>query len=592
MRYLTIPRILLILSAIAVSRPVLSQQQRILTYCNPLDIDYRYDWEHARQNISYRAGADPVLVPFRGAYYLFVTNSAGWWRSTDLAHWQFVAPDVWPSDDVCAPAVAVVRDTLYLFQSTFDRRPLYFTTAPQTGHLAFFNPLMPKMSGALGPWDPDIFHDPGSDRWYMYFGSSNYYPIYGIELDHSHGLSYIGPPKPLLRLDPQRHGWERFGRDHRDTTTPFIEGTWMTKHGGKFFLQYAAPGTEYNVYANGTYIGDSPLGPFTYAPYNPVSYKPGGFMAGAGHGNTFQDLYGNYWNTGTPWVAVNWNFERRVSMFPAGFDRDNEMFSDTRFGDFPHYVPRYKWTDTDSLFTGWMLLSYRKPVTASSARDSFPPSTVTDENPRTFWVAEENAPGEWIIVDLLREDSVMAVQVNFTDYHSGLFFTDDDASTRFRLFGSKDGRHWSLLADLSHERRDRPNAYIPLVRPEELRYVKYEHVHVDARNLAISDIRIFGHGDGVAPHAPALLQARREEDQRNAVIQWSPVADVVGYNVRWGIAPDKLHQTYQRFADQGTTLEVRSLTVGQTYYFAVEAFDENGVSPLSKILSCPRREAR
>jgi uncharacterized sulfatase len=29
-------------------------------------------------------------------------------------------------------------------------------------------------------------------------------------------------------------------------------------------LQYAAPGTQFNVYADGVYIGDTPLGPFTY----------------------------------------------------------------------------------------------------------------------------------------------------------------------------------------------------------------------------------------------------------------------------------------------------------------------------------------
>ena len=104
----------------------------------------------------------------------------------------------------------------------------------------------------------------------------------------------------------------------------------MTKHGGRYYLQYGAPGTEYNVYANGTYVGDSPLGPFSYAPYNPIAYKPGGFMTGAGHGSTFQDKFGNWWNTGTPWVAVNWNFERRISMFPAGFDADGDMFASTR----------------------------------------------------------------------------------------------------------------------------------------------------------------------------------------------------------------------------------------------------------------------
>ncbi len=51
--------------------------------------------------------------------------------------------------------------------------------------------------------------------------------------------------------------------------------------------------------------------------------------------------------------------------------------------------------------------------------------------------------------------------------------------------------------------------------------------------------------------------------------------------MRWGIAPAKLYETYQRFADQGTTLELRALTVGQGYWVAIESFDENGVSALS-----------
>jgi hypothetical protein len=42
-----------------------------------------------------------------------------------------------------------------------------------------------------------------------------------------------------------------------------------------------------------------------------------------------------------------------------------------------------------------------------------------------------------------------------------------------------------------------------------------------------------------------------------------------------------LYETYQRFADQGTMLELRALTVGQGYWVAIESFDENGVSRLS-----------
>ena len=129
-----------------------------------------------------------------------------------------------------------------------------------------------------------------------------------------------------------------------------------------------------------------------------------------------------------------------------------------------------------------------------------------------------------------------------------------------------------------------PNAYVEMQTPVRARFVRYDHIHVGAANLAISDIRVFGHRWGSASSRPATpkgLTARRDRDARNAVITWQPVPGVVGYNVRWGIAPAKLYQTYQRFADQGTTLELRALTVGQDYWVAIESFDENGVSALS-----------
>ena len=551
------------------------------TYCNPIDINYQYNFEQKARNISYRSGADPVVVNHKGEYYLFVTISGGWWHSKDLLHWQYVKPNIWPKEDMCAPAALSVRDRLYLFQSTFERRPIYATTTPDNGHLSLFNPLLPFMPGAAGPWDPAIFHDNETDRWFMYFGSSNVYPIYGIELDYPNQLTYLGTAKELIALHPELHGWERFGRDHRDTIKPFIEGAWMTKHQGKYYLQYAGPGTEYNVYANGTYVGETPLGPFTYAPNNPVSYKPGGFMTGAGHGNTFQDNFGNFWNTGTPWIAVNFDFERRVAMFPAGFDHDGLLYSNTRFGDFPHYLPTRKWQSKDELFTGWMLLSYRKHCASSSVRNPYSAANVTDENPRTFWLANSNKAGEWLTIDLERTSEVNAVQVNYTDYQSGIFASDTNVYTQFKLHHSLDGKQWEVMADLTKEKRDRPNAYIELPKPIRMRYIKYEHVYVASPNLAISDIRVFGHGDGEIPRTPASPAVRRDTDARNAFVSWAEVPGAVGYNVLWGIRDDKLYQTYQLFADQGSKLELRALTIDQDYSFAIESFNESGVSKAS-----------
>src|SRR5205809_7029199 len=117
------------------------------------------------------------------------------------------------------------------------------------------------------------------------------------------------------------------------------------------------------------------------------------------------------------------------------------------------------------LFTGWMLLSYGKSTTASSAHDGFPASQVTDENPRTFWVAGQNRPGEWLTIDLSRVYEVKAVQVNYADYQSGLYGTDSTVVTQFRLGTSVDGVAWNTVADLSRAPRDRPNPYIELETP-------------------------------------------------------------------------------------------------------------------------------
>ena len=310
-------------------------------------------------------------------------------------------------------------------------------------------------------------------------------------------------------------------------------------------------------------------------------------MTGVGHGNTFQDRYGNYWNTGTAWVAVNWNFERRIVMFPAGFDQEGQLFADTRFGDFPHYIPTRPWSDKDSLFTGWMLLSYRKPAQASSVQDTFHIRNLTDENPRTFWLAATNQAGEWVTLDLEKPYEVKAVQVNYTDYQSGIYVSDSTVYTQFRVYSSIDGERWQLIADLTKEKRDRPNAYIELPQSVNARYIRYEHVYGASPHLAISDIRVFGNGAGPPPPPPGRLTVRRDTDPRNAFIIWSSVPNVVGYNVLWGIDKKKLYQTYQVFSDKATSLELRALTVGQDYYFAIEAFDENGVSAVSEVVDAP-----
>ena len=49
-----------------------AQSMRANTYCNPLNVDYTYMIYNSSNNLSYRSGADPAVVEFRGEYYMFV----------------------------------------------------------------------------------------------------------------------------------------------------------------------------------------------------------------------------------------------------------------------------------------------------------------------------------------------------------------------------------------------------------------------------------------------------------------------------------------------------------------------------------------
>jgi hypothetical protein len=586
------------------------------TWANPVDIDYRYNFEQTHQGVSYRTGADPVVVLHRDRYYLFATLADGYWTSRDLTNWSFVKPDVWPMDGNVAPAVVSDGEKLYVLPSSFEPRPLMASANPETGQWSLHTRIMPPVPGAVGlrdernvpegrlppgPWDPDLFID-DDGKWYLYWGSSNVYPLYGAALNPEPPVRFEGAVRPMLSLDPERHGWERFGQDHTgalpDGTAvkPFLEGAWMTRRGGRYYLQYGAPGTEYNAYATGTYVGSSPLGPFEYAPYNPVAYKPGGFVHGAGHGSTFQDRFGNWWNTGTAWVGVNWTFERRVAMFPAGFHNDGQMWVSSRFGDFPQRMPDGPVTDPDSLFTGWMPLSYRATASASSTLGEFSAERATDEDPRTFWVAAGKEAGQTLTVDLGTAKTVNAVQVNYADYQAGVYGDAPGRRTRFRIMWSLDGETWTQFASRMNSDRDSPNAYVEGDRAVKARYVRYVHGEAPGAHLAISDFRVFGTAEGPAPAAPQTLIVTRGQDQRNAMVRFDAVPDpegsrVLGYNIRWGVAADRLNLTYQVWADElkarGGQVEIRALNLGVGYHFAVEAFGESGVSPLSPVVAAP-----
>jgi len=577
-----IKKFFLIFSLVTVYFSSAFAQQK--TYCNPMNLDYGFTpIPNFAEAGKHRATADPVIVTYKKNYFLFSTNQWGYWYSPDMAEWTFVPrlflrPWNKVYDELCAPAVWVSGDTMFVIGSTYQTN---FSIWKST------NPFKDEWQVAVdssksGAWDPSYFLD-DDGKLYLYHGSSNLYPLYGREISRQ-TLQPIGERKDLIKLHDDLHGWERFGEyNDNNFLDPFMEGAWMTKHDGKYYLQYGAPGTEFSGYADGVYVSDKPLGPFTYQVHNPFCTKPGGFIRGSGHGATYQDNFENWWHVTTMTIAVKNNFERRNGIFPTGFDKDGIMYSNTYFGDYPQYLPTGKEDHIKGNFTGWMLLNYQKPVRVSSTLGGFGANYSVDEDIKTYWSAKTADAGEWIESDLGDVSEIRAIQINYADQDAEYLGKRTDIYHQYKVMSSVDGKKWDLLIDKSKNKTDVPHDYIELKNPVKTRFVRLENIHMASGKFAISGLRVFGKGTGAVPDpVKGFIVLRQEKDPRNAWIKWSPVSGAAGYNIYQGIAKDKLYTSIMVYGKNEYNL--KNMTVDQNYYFCIEAFNENGISLKTEVV--------
>ncbi len=565
-----------------------AQQQ---TYCNPVNLDYGYtpipnfaEWGR------HRATADPVIVNYKGTYYLFSTNQWGYWWSDDMLKWDFISKKFlrpWNEgyDELCAPAVGIIGDTMIVFGSTYSSKfTIWMSTNPKANE---WKPLVDSFD--IGGWDPSFFTD-DDGRLYMYNGSSNRYPLYGVELNRK-TMQPIGTRKEMYLLEPERYGWQRFGENTDNTfLDPLIEGASMTKHNGKYYLQYGAPGTEFSGYADGVVVGTDPLGGFT-PQSDPLSYKSGGFSRGAGHGSTFRDKYSNYWHVSTSIVCVKNTFERRIGIWPAGFDKDDVMYCNTAFGDYPHYLPSplgeslSRSIGKSGLRPNWYLLNYKKPVLVSSTFGGFYANNAVDESIKTYWCATTANKGEWIQTDLGNVSTVNAIQINYADQdvENNRLGKWNDQYHSYILYYSADGKKWNVLVDKSNNKTDVPHDYIELEKPVQAKFIKLENMHMPTGKFAISGLRVFGNGNGAKPAAVQnLIVLRTEKDKRSAYIKWRPVDNAFAYNLYYGPAPDKLYSCIM--IHDLNDYWFKAMDKNKAYYFSIESINENGVSERTKFI--------
>jgi hypothetical protein len=179
-------------------------------------------------------------------------------------------------------------------------------------------------------------------------------------------------------------------------------------------------------------------------------------------------------------------------------------------------------------------------------------------------------------IELSAPGKIYAIQLNFHDEESGIYTRVDGLRHRFAIEASQDGKNWQTVVDRTNSYIDAPNAYLTLSAPVIAKYVRYVNVNVPGANLALSEIRVFGLGMGKKPTPVKSFEVKRHTDRRDATLSWKPVDGAQGYNIRWGIAPDKLYLSWLVYDD--ISLLMRNLDRDTPYYFSIEAFNENGIS--------------
>ena len=585
--------------------------------CNPVNINYRYQFnmdprQHGKMQIC-REAADPSMILFHGRYYIFASMTLGVWVSDDLTTWEnHRLPGELPLYDY-APDVRVMGDWVYFCASRREENCDRYRTKD------ILNGPYEKIQGSFPFWDPNLFVD-DDGRVYFYWGCSNITPVWGVELDPN-TMQPKGDKRVLVEGHPFEIGYERVGEDnsqfpateaeidaayaafHRRqgisedqvpeqlkplirgmfSRKPYIEGAWMDKQNGKYYLQYACPGTQYNTYSDGVYVSSGPLGPFTLADNNPYSYKPGGFLPGAGHGSTMRDRKGNWWHAATMRISMNHDFERRVGIWPAGFDADGELFCNQRYGDWPMAAEGDPWRSP-----AWMLLSAGKKATASSFVDGHEPGRATEENVRSWWRAASENRSEWLQIDLGQVFDVHAIQINFADDHIDIpcpgrivggsqarYIEERDLTTQWKLTGSIDGKNWFVIEDKSDAKNDLSHDFILREEGFRARFLRLTDMAVPyGQRPCVSGLRVFGLGQGEKPAVPSFT-ARRDSDL-DMTVSIEAQENTLGYNILFGNSPEKLYHSYMTF--RAGNQRVGALIKGRNYFVRVDAFNENGIT--------------
>jgi hypothetical protein len=463
-------------------------------YCNPLPMPI---------GSGGNASGDVTVLEEGGKYYMCCTGG-GMWVSDDLLNWEFHAVEHIP----VAPDLVKYNGRFYLTGNSDHVFVADHPLGPYTD-LGLFKNTGPVEDGWNGGFDTKIFVD-DDNQPYLFWPGRGISGIYGVRLDPKDLTRFAGKPTHLFGFNPM-HAWERYGEMNEYPGVAWIEGPWIIKRNGVYYLEYSASGTQWKTYAEGYYTATSPLGPYTYAPNNPLLRKTEGLVTGTAHGSIVQAPDGEWWQFYTI-VLSNPPGGRRIGMDRVEFDADGLMYCTVT--DTPQPAPGAA-SERDVPASIPVTINKVNAMNAlsrfSSQQEGFPAAYAVDNYSGTVWMpaADDAQPTLTVELspatrfDVVQHFTVDGMRVMFSGGRRRFGGPQVLPVYQYKLEVSQDGEQYVTVLDRTRNKESRDTVYEEFA-PVNCRFVRLTVTDWPKDNpLGIIDFTVFGYPDGHEPAAVA-----------------------------------------------------------------------------------------
>jgi len=233
---------------------------------------------------------DPAILDFDGRYYLVATSPAFWegdnpgvklWSSDDLVNWQFESTII-PSDAI--PEGCHCRNRFWAPELFIHGGKFYCTVNGRDDAAGVdLHSYLAVADDILGPYTlfPHPIWEENSNDCSLFadddgrvYATVSWNDLFLMEIDLETGRAITAP---RVIASPGKEGDWDYGR--------FIEGSFMVKRGGIYYLWYSGVGRGYEM---GWYTAESLDGEFKKYADEPVLSGLGTDLPIAGHNACFR----------------------------------------------------------------------------------------------------------------------------------------------------------------------------------------------------------------------------------------------------------------------------------------------------------------